>query len=126
MPNGKGEDERLHQDDHSETNGHTGHNGKEKRSKFWSLKSVRMQLGILLCLNFFVLAVMRNNLGVAMVCMVNRTAVEAQEVDKLNQTGNVSMSDVGHLEEKQIRRRAKSEGCPVPESYEDDYQVKGA
>lgn len=42
---------------------------------FWSIKNIRTQIAILLAAALCIEGLMRTNLNMAMVCMVNRTAL---------------------------------------------------
>jgi len=53
-------------------------------STLWSFHSIRLRLALMLALALIVQGLMRSNLNMAMVCMVNRTAINQMIIDREN------------------------------------------
>ncbi|VDP33551.1 unnamed protein product [Soboliphyme baturini] len=54
-----------------------------KSFPFWSLKSVRMHFAVMLCFVVLANTMMRNTLSMAILCMVNYTAVQEMDVTSI-------------------------------------------
>ncbi|CAK5041871.1 unnamed protein product [Meloidogyne enterolobii] len=70
--------------------------------RLWSFSSVRLAIAISLALSLAIEGLMRSNINMAMVCMVNRTAILEEEF-KLNFNNSLK------IEEKQILKEIQNE-----------------
>lgn len=73
--------------------------------RLWSFSSVRLAIAISLALSLAIEGLMRSNINMAMVCMVNRTAILEEEFKLDNYFNNNSLK----IEEKQILKEIQNE-----------------
>nr|CAD2199730.1 unnamed protein product [Meloidogyne enterolobii] len=73
--------------------------------RLWSFSSVRLAIAISLALSLAIEGLMRSNINMAMVCMVNRTAILEEEFKLNNYFDNNTLK----IEEKQILKEIQNE-----------------
>lgn len=82
---------------------------------FWHLRTFRLHLAIVLCCAMLANALVRNTLSMAMVCMVNTTALAIEEAQQDLEAGINSSS---------IRQAMIPEACDAPELISSEYDVR--
>lgn len=68
---------------------------KQSSVGLWTLRNIRIRIAILLAAALCIEGLMRSNLNMAMVCMVNRTAVIELET-KISKAYFIKYSEIWH------------------------------
>jgi hypothetical protein len=84
---------------------------------YWSLRSMRLKIAALVCFSIFSLNLARTSMSVAMVCMVNSTALaelKQENPEWLFTNNGTNRTGV---------ERTVPDGCSLPDSVRSEYEV---
>uniref|UniRef100_A0A914WA44 Major facilitator superfamily (MFS) profile domain-containing protein n=1 Tax=Plectus sambesii TaxID=2011161 RepID=A0A914WA44_9BILA len=83
---------------------------------YWSIRSMRLKIVLLLCLAYISVTVARTSMSVAMVCMVNSTALAEMDVE------NSEWLYVNNRTNHSVEEQAVPPGCSLPDSVRSEYE----